>query len=694
MLNSGVGNGVSVSQQQLQQLQQHSSQQQQQQQSQHTQLQQSQSQQVKQKIDLQHYHFTSTSEEILKKYARNPASLILHIFETHYRFNNSQDSQIIPKDSPMIKDFMHHVLKEEIPVEMSELLKDFSIKSYDGCLILQVYDHRHMVKTTVTQPRPANASKDTKPVTTIVSKPKTYRTLLKPTPLSIYYDLLYHTDSALTKFTDTLSLQMESEILTLTNRKLDLSVPLNPYACDDYLKPESESTHIEYDEVLDDNKVAFNHRSASSYPARKIHQDELVLHKSSEYEEIMLLLSNRHKRSDEPQDKKLVMVHSSTLPIATAAPVVTNSGKQGSKEASAGVDGKGKKSDKSNIASSAPIPSTLSSTQNTSRSTGQFMRLRLIEEIRKKREAEKLQQEAKIQAQASAVQQTDSIAAAAAAAAAAPVPTPMSAPMGAPESQQVKQPQAPGPQPAAKRVKKEPTKKQLAAQAQAQAKSQQAQAQASLQSPQFNGGMASSTSTSQVQSSSSTPSMRNNQPPPTPVPQQQQQQQQQHQQQMGAPSQGQGQMSLLQQQQQQLFHNSLTPEEQQMFKQMQQKAQAFAIMGNTGITPNRQQLTPQQKQQALQQSKNIQQQLVEKFPVYFQRLRELHAIQQQRQQKQKLQQQRQQQQAQAVAAAAGTNPVDQQHTNIAGKTVPGSASVVPEPKKKRQYRKKNANPTT
>ena len=85
----------------------------------------------------------------------------LHIFETHYRFNNSQDSQVIPKDSPMIKDFMKHVLKEQIPVEMCELIKDFAIRPYDGCIILQVYDHRNMVKTAVLQNRSTSSpSKD------------------------------------------------------------------------------------------------------------------------------------------------------------------------------------------------------------------------------------------------------------------------------------------------------------------------------------------------------------------------------------------------------------------------------------------------------------------------------------------------------------------------------------------------------
>ena len=363
----------------------------------------------------------------------------------------------------MIKDFLHHVMKEQIPVEMSELLKDFSIKSYDGCLILQVFDHRNMVSTTagVTKAGSSGESKDVKKEiiangsadnavansssgstsasaagtnstatasasTTAVSsgsspatasgsgssagtaastipKPKTYRTLLRPTQLSLYYDLLYHTDSALTKFTDSLSLQMESEILTLTNRKLDLAVPLNPYLCDEYLRPEPEYPKKVWDEAIQDYKLIHLHREAADHKSRKIHLDEMVLHKTSEYEEIMLLLSNKYKRPDESQDKKLIIVGPSALAAAAATTTTpANPPKSTSKEGTSGPDSKVKKGEDS--APSIPAVPAVTPAQSTTRSTGQFMRLRLIEEIRKKREAERALQEAKLQAQTQAVQ--------------------------------------------------------------------------------------------------------------------------------------------------------------------------------------------------------------------------------------------------------------------------------------------------
>lgn len=641
--------------------------------------QQQQQQQSRPRPNIQNYQFASTSQDILRKYAKYPASLNLHIYESHYRFNNSQDSNIIPKNSPMIKDFLHHALKEQIPVEMSELLKDFSIRSYDGCLILQVYDHRHMVSTvgSISRETKPDAKQEesngkdlvSSPATTQVSKPKTYRTLLRPTQLSLYYDLLYHTDSALTKFTDPLSLQMESEIHTLTQRKLNLSVPLNPYLCDDFLKPEVDYPKKVWDEKTGDYKLIHLHREGVENPPRKLHQDELVLHKSSDYEELMLLLSNKYKKSDETQEKKLVVVGGSSANVP----------KPGFKEGTTGPDIKPKKGEKP---SSIPGPgATVNHIQTSTRSTGQFMRLRLIEEIRKKREAEKSQQEAKIQAQANAINQNNN----------RPIITqneknPManSVPhhqvqpsvqlIGEtnPMNQAKHQMQQSLNQPVPKKMKKEPqqmpqmnAQNQPHIQAQQQYKqgSNQNQPGANVASQQVSNGMMMNQQRMQQNSG------------PSNTPQQPQQ------------TQTQSQPALQQHQQQQIFQNSLTLEEQQAFRQLQSRMSAFAQMGNLGVAPNGQQLNPQQQQQALQQAKLIQQQLVQKFPVYFQRLRQFQLIQQQRQQK--LQQQQNDKNIpggsgmQTPNNIAETKPQYNQMMNQQSQQSPKSLD-----KKKRIYKKK------
>lgn len=755
----------------------------QQQQLQQQQQQQQLAQQRQPRPNLQNYHFANTSPEILKKYAKYPPSLSFHIYESHYRLSNSQDSNIIPKSSPMIKSFLQHVMREEIPFEMSELIKDFAIRSYDGCLILQVYDHRNMIPTGAPNSSNANsasastanntdsnnpsgsasanittvantttdtsgpASKSSSPSqngsnnmasstatstsesTKVVSKPKAYRTLLRPTQLSLYYDLLYHTDSALTKFTDPLSLQMESEILTLTNRKVDLSVPLNPYLCEDYLKPEIEYPRKEWDEKNQDWKLIHLHRDEVKIPPRKLHQDELIMHKSSDYEEIMFLLSNKYKRSDDTLDKKLVVVGSSSL-------VSTGTTNKNGKEDSADSEDKGKNTEAKNGSTTVVNSNTTSNS-----TTGQFMRLRYIEEIRKRREAQKAQQEA-VAAQATnnganLLAQSNNAAAINVTKEIVPdnkgsfapqdsnIVPPGSQPPAAPVNLQLqRQQQMMAEKAQALRARQFQAQQQAQQQARQQLQQQQQQQQQQLQQqtnkrqktdhiqqqppqpphsqqqqPQQPFNSISSTpqmGMSQPASSMGTPVMNGNMPTPQQRFQQAQQQALSQQPSQSAPSQPQpqGQVTALspgqtpstaqnqpnqtQIQQQQIFQSTLNPQEQQTFRQLQSRMNAFAMMGNSGIAPNRAQLTQQQQQQAIQQAKLIQQQLLQKFPVYFQRLRQFQLLQQQRRQQQQQQQQQPSSQSPQpmgnIPTSLPQNSQFNQHQNVGGKTVPGAMS--------------------
>lgn len=568
-------------------------------------------------------HFATTSLEILQKYSKYPALVSLHIFENHYRFNNSQDSQVIPKDLPMIKDFMQHVLKETIPSELLELVKDFSIRLYDGCLILQVYDHRHMVDVLIKQ---ANGELG------VTKKPKTYRTLLRPTQLLIYYDLLYHTDAAMSKFTDPLSLQMELEILTLTNRNLDLSVPLNPYLCEDYLQPELEYPKKVWNEAKGDYDLVYGHRDEVVFPPRKLHQDEIVLHKLSDYEEIMLLMSNKYR--GDGAEQKLVVVGQPA--IAGAAPGSTLPLKQI------------KDAKKDGMPLHAPtVKQVLTAPPRT---TGQFMRLRLIEEYRKKKDAKQAAQVRAINlvappmggAAATMIPPQGMVQAPTKAKLVPPPPQhqppprqmkqEMIPPSQQPPMQQQMHP-GPPPQPPA------PIANQQYSQQQVQAHQQQLKRQkvAQPQLPPLHMGSMPGTP------AMGTPVMGNgNMPqqpfmgepmPQAPIPQQVPPPQQQTNQQR---------TNLALQQQRQILQNTLSPEEQQVFRQLQVKIQGYQQMANTGVAPNGQQLTTQQKQTALNHAKAYQHQLIQKFPLYFQRVSQFRMLQQQRQQQQQnmMQQQR------------------------------------------------------
>ena len=739
---------------------------------------------------MQNFQFNLSLQDILRRYSRQPASLSFHIYETHYRFNNTQDSNIIPKESPMVKSFMKHLICEEIPPEMMELLRDLSIRFYDGCIIVQVYDYRAKKSDPAAAPeemKPADTktmdaltdapSKEKEAASNATQKPRKYRALLKPTPQSLYYDLLYHTDSALTKFTDHFALQMESELLTLTNRNLDLSVPLNPYLQHEHLQPEHEYPTKVYNKETGEEQLVHSHRKDTPREMRKLHEEQMTISKSSEYEELMLLLSSKYGKSLETtSDKQLVVVGPThTLPSDPVSLKTTLLN-------SAGYGASDKKRTESTAATVIPSSNITSS---------QFMRLRFVEEIRKRKESQKGQTGAAMAAQtqktftaghsrplpgnpgapgagANRCLQTQQPLSMPTHRGGAPlnpmntthmqaqkpmprmpnnVPAPQASqpyngigqqapvPVEQPVTTQAAQPQAvqragamqqhiplallsansatyvasplsgnarmqPGiqrpisqmqnqknmPQAQIGRVQNVPMAKPGAVprnnmqdrylqqqvdydqSAQAQAakrqKMQMASSTPTQQQSQYGMGPArprqvsgNAMMNSQMQngtmltarmfSSGTLSSLLMDQVLPgqqltQPVPNLAQQ---------GGPrpnsQPGPGRAEMItaaQQQQQQIFQMMLTPQQQQEFRQIQAKVSALIQMGNTGYAPNRTRLTPEQLQRALDQAKALQQQVVQKFPAYFQKLLQRRQQQQQQQQMQRQQMQMQQNQ--------------------------------------------------
>ncbi|KAL8645356.1 MAG: hypothetical protein Q9210_006750 [Variospora velana] len=79
---------------------------------------------------------------ILKKYKSKPPSLVIHLHPTFFRFDQ-QDGNF-PYTSPM-KVVLDHLRTQTIPHDMVEELNAAGVKFYEGCLIVQVHDHRSTV---------------------------------------------------------------------------------------------------------------------------------------------------------------------------------------------------------------------------------------------------------------------------------------------------------------------------------------------------------------------------------------------------------------------------------------------------------------------------------------------------------------------------------------------------------------------
>ncbi|PYH49405.1 uncharacterized protein BP01DRAFT_76536 [Aspergillus saccharolyticus JOP 1030-1] len=89
--------------------------------------------------------FVKTTSYILKKFSKQPPSLILHLHPTHFRFEQQDGS--FPYNSEM-KVIIEHIRSQTVPHDMMEELLRANVRFYEGCLIVRVVDHKSVSQQT------------------------------------------------------------------------------------------------------------------------------------------------------------------------------------------------------------------------------------------------------------------------------------------------------------------------------------------------------------------------------------------------------------------------------------------------------------------------------------------------------------------------------------------------------------------
>lgn len=195
---------------------------------------------------------------------------------------------MVPKNSPLMKVFLEYVAQKAIPPAATEVFGDLATQFYEGCIILRILDHRTLNNDAAgTAPKQENENglKPEGSEGNVGAEPKSYTTILRPTPLSMWHDLLYATDPH-EWFSDQLALNIESELLKFSVRNIDLRVPDAPL-----LKPQlqtgikrSSSEPISRKDV----KKFFTYRPEVPHKPRGLRED--VAQRGSEYEQLMSVM--------------------------------------------------------------------------------------------------------------------------------------------------------------------------------------------------------------------------------------------------------------------------------------------------------------------------------------------------------------------------------------------------------------------
>ncbi|KAG4431260.1 hypothetical protein IFR05_013248 [Cadophora sp. M221] len=101
--------------------------------------------------------YVKSDAYILKKYRGCPPSLVIHLHPNHFRFDQQEGS--FTYKSPM-RIVIEHLRDRTIPHDLVEFLND--VPYYEGCMIVQIYDHKSIAPSQNTN-RPKSGAGKTVP---------------------------------------------------------------------------------------------------------------------------------------------------------------------------------------------------------------------------------------------------------------------------------------------------------------------------------------------------------------------------------------------------------------------------------------------------------------------------------------------------------------------------------------------------
>ncbi|KAL8279017.1 hypothetical protein RQP46_008686 [Phenoliferia psychrophenolica] len=181
------------------------------------------------------YNETRWTRQFLKRHRKVNPSLVVHLYHSHFRFEQQHGN--FTYDSPM-KCFLEAIREQKLPTDLLDVLDEAGVKYYEGCLIVEVHDHRSAplpattTRTGITFSIQHNQARDAP----TASKAEIFRIVLAPNPSTLWTQLgiMERRDEAAAQeddhprraLTEEEAVEVEAIILARTSAPLCLSPSL------------------------------------------------------------------------------------------------------------------------------------------------------------------------------------------------------------------------------------------------------------------------------------------------------------------------------------------------------------------------------------------------------------------------------------------------------------------------------------
>ncbi|KAJ2360500.1 Transcription factor spt20, partial [Coemansia sp. RSA 2610] len=169
--------------------------------------------------------------DLLEQFKDEHPSLTLHLFDSHFRFEGQEG--VFLYNGPM-RFFFDALNEGKIPVDLVDVLAQVNCRYYEGCLIVEVHDHRQPAQEPRAKKQRASDlitwstfddSRLPEPGTmaaSAVATAKVYKKVMRPTSETFNLDLHLACEHSRAKLSHDDLLEMESMILLAVEQPLDL----------------------------------------------------------------------------------------------------------------------------------------------------------------------------------------------------------------------------------------------------------------------------------------------------------------------------------------------------------------------------------------------------------------------------------------------------------------------------------------
>ncbi|KAI0064034.1 hypothetical protein BV25DRAFT_1801090 [Artomyces pyxidatus] len=145
------------------------------------------------------YNLTRLSNDLLDKYMDSPPSLSVQLYPEHWTLNSGSKQLYNQPAAALFDDIRAY----RIPVDLLDLLDTAKVPFYDGCMIVELQDHR------VQKVKDKRNNDEAKPL-------EVTRIVLRPNSESLWADLCLLNQKTGSKWTDRDALELEAKILVAT----------------------------------------------------------------------------------------------------------------------------------------------------------------------------------------------------------------------------------------------------------------------------------------------------------------------------------------------------------------------------------------------------------------------------------------------------------------------------------------------